>query len=95
LKACETDYIGVSIDGAKKLHDYFRNLPGAYNRALQGIRNSQEAGLKTGVRFTINQINAPDLPKVLDMCIEEQIPRFCMYHLVYSDGELFGKAGYR
>jgi radical SAM protein with 4Fe4S-binding SPASM domain len=84
LRQAEVDYVGVSIDGAKKIHDKFRNLPGAYERAIKGIRNAQQAGLKTGVRFTISKLNAPDLPKVLDMCVKEKIRRFCMYHLVYT-----------
>ncbi|MCK4993689.1 MAG: radical SAM protein [Candidatus Omnitrophica bacterium] len=78
------DYVGVSIDGAKSLHDKFRKMKGAYDRAIKGIINAQEAGLKTGVRFTISKANAADLPSVLDLCIKEKIPRFCMYHLVYS-----------
>ncbi|MCG2712274.1 MAG: radical SAM protein [Candidatus Omnitrophica bacterium] len=78
------DYVGVSIDGGKNLHDRFRKIKGAYDMAIKGIINAQEAGLKTGVRFTINRVNAPDLVSVLDLCIKEKIPRFCMYHLVYS-----------
>ncbi len=78
------DYVGVSIDGRKSLHDRFRKIKGAYDMAIKGIINAQEAGLKTGVRFTISRFNAPDLPFVLDLCIKEKIPRFCMYHLVYS-----------
>lgn len=78
------DYVGVSIDGGKSMHDRFRKIKGAYDMAIKGIINSQEAGLKTGVRFTISRFNAPDLPSVLDLCIKEKIPRFCMYHLVYS-----------
>ncbi len=84
LKESKIDYVGVSIDGAQKLHDKFRNLPGAYDMSIKGIRNSQQAGLKTGVRFTISKVNAPDLPAVLDMCVKEKIRRFCMYHLVYT-----------
>ncbi len=78
------DYVGVSIDGRKDLHDKFRKVKGAYDMAMKGIINAQEAGLKTGLRFTISKANAADLPFVLDLCIKEKIPRFCMYHLVYS-----------
>lgn len=84
LARAEIDYVGVSIDGGKSLHDRFRKIKGAYDMAIKGIINAQEAGLKTGVRFTITRVNAPDLASVLDLCIREKIPRFCMYHLVYS-----------
>ena len=84
LKKLGVDYAGVSIDGLKDLHDKFRNLDGAFDMAMAGLRNAQEAGIKTGVRFTISGINYTQLGDVLDLCIKEQIPRFCMYHLVYS-----------
>ena len=49
------DYVGVSIDGGKTLHDRFRKIKGAYDKAVKGIINAQEAGLKTGIRFTISK----------------------------------------
>ncbi|MFH2137981.1 MAG: radical SAM protein [Candidatus Omnitrophota bacterium] len=84
LKSAGVDYAGVSIDGLKDIHDKFRNLPGAFDRAVNGIINSLEAGIKTGIRFTVSKVNYKDLPSVLDLCIKEQVPRFCMYHLVYT-----------
>lgn len=84
IKEAGFQYVGVSIDGAEATHDYFRNMKGAYARALEGIRNSMAAGNKTGIRFTINKDNFADLPAVLEMVEKEGIPRFCMYHLVYA-----------
>ncbi|MBU4305899.1 MAG: radical SAM protein [Candidatus Omnitrophica bacterium] len=84
LNALGVDYVGVSIDGKRQRHDYFRRMKGAYERSIRGIRNAQDAGLKAGVRFTITKLNAADLPAVIDMCLKENIPRFCMYHLVYA-----------
>ena len=84
LKKLGVDYAGVSIDGLKELHDKFRNLNGAFDMAIAGIRNAQEVGIKVGARFTISSINHTQLGDVLDLCIKEKIPRFCMYHLVYS-----------
>ncbi|NPV92239.1 MAG: radical SAM protein [Firmicutes bacterium] len=77
-------YVGVSIDGGPATHDRFRSQEGAFEMALRGIRNSLEAGMKTGVRFTVNRTNREDLEEVLDIVEREGIPRFCMYHLVYS-----------
>lgn len=77
-------YVGVSVDGAPATHDDFRGMDGAFERAIRGIRNSIEAGLKAGIRFTVNKDNFRDLPEVLDIVVKERIPRFCMYHLVYS-----------
>ena len=42
------------------------------------------AGLKTGIRFTVNKLNLHTLPEILDIVEREGIPRFCLYHLVYA-----------
>jgi radical SAM protein with 4Fe4S-binding SPASM domain len=77
-------YVGVSLDGAPATHDAFRRKEGAFDAAVRGIRNCLAAGVKAGVRLTLNQRNAADLDAVLDVVEREGIPRFCMYHLVYA-----------
>lgn len=84
LKISGFKYIGVSLDGLEHIHDDFRNREGAFQLALTGLQNAMQADLKVGVRFTINEKNKEDLPQVLDLVKEKKIPRFCMYHLVYS-----------
>lgn len=84
LKQAGIQYVGVSLDGGPLTHDRFRGQAGAFNQALEGIRNCLQIGLKTGVRFTVNHSNQNDLPEVLEVVEREGIPRFCMYHLVYS-----------
>jgi radical SAM protein with 4Fe4S-binding SPASM domain len=84
LKDAGFQYVGVSIDGTVETHDAFRGRHGAFAQTLQGIKNAQAAGLKTGMRFTVNKLNYKDLPAVLELAAREGIPRFCMYHLVYA-----------
>lgn len=84
IKEAGFQYVGVSIDGRPEIHDQFRGMPGAFRRAVEGIRNSLAAGNKTGIRFTVNRLNYQDLESVLDLVEQERIPRFCMYHLVYA-----------
>ncbi|MEE9191231.1 MAG: radical SAM protein [Candidatus Aerophobetes bacterium] len=84
LKTSGFKYIGISLDGLEEVHDDFRNRVGAFQQALAGLQNAMEAGLRSGVRFTINEKNKDELPQVLDLVKERKIPRFCMYHLVYS-----------
>lgn len=76
-------YVGVSLDGLQETNDYFRGQEGAFDQALQGIRNSIDAGNKTGLRFTITKHNQDDLPGIMDLLAEEGIERMCMYHLDY------------
>ena len=84
IKQSEFDYVGVSLDGVGANNDRFRGKTGAFERALQGIRNLICLGQKTGLRFTITRHNYPDLPAVFKLVEDENISRVCFYHLVYS-----------
>jgi radical SAM protein with 4Fe4S-binding SPASM domain len=76
--------VGVSLDGLEKTHDRFRGKKGAYAAALAGIRNCRDAGIKVGIRFTVNKHNLPDVGAMFDLLREEKIERLCFYHLVYT-----------
>ncbi|MCD6297078.1 MAG: 12,18-didecarboxysiroheme deacetylase, partial [Deltaproteobacteria bacterium] len=84
LKKIGLSYVGVSIDGMETVNDRFRGKKGAFKDAMAGIKNCQEAGLKVGLRFTINRMNRDEIPDVLDLLEEHDIPRVCFYHLVYA-----------
>ena len=84
LKRIGLSYVGVSLDGMQQTNDRFRGVEGAFAAALRGIRNCQEAGIKVGLRFTINRRNALDIPEIFDLLEKENIPRVCFYHLVYA-----------
>ena len=84
LKAIGLSYVGISLDGMEAVNDRFRGVKGAYRAALDGIRNSQAAGIKVGLRFTINKFNAAEIPNIFDLLEEMDIPRVCFYHLVYA-----------
>jgi Fe-coproporphyrin III synthase len=77
-------YVGISLDGLRETHDAFRGVPGTYDRAMAGIKNCQDVGLKVGLRFTINNRNYRDIPGIFDLVEEMNIPRICFYHLVYA-----------
>jgi len=77
-------YVGVSIDGLGEAHDRFRGAPGSFERAIEGIRNCREVGMRVGLRFTLHKLNDDQLPGVLDLLETEDIPRCCVYHLAYS-----------
>jgi len=84
VKEVGFSYVGVSLDGGRNTNDRFRGQPGAFDAALQGIRNCHAAGVKAGLRFTVNKRNVDDLPEILDLLEEERIVRCCVYHLVYA-----------
>lgn len=84
LKEIGLSYVGISLDGMRETNDKFRGVEGAFDKALQGVRNCQAAGIKVGLRFTINRHNVADIPEIFDLLEKENIPRICFYHLVYS-----------
>ncbi|MBW1780150.1 MAG: 12,18-didecarboxysiroheme deacetylase [Deltaproteobacteria bacterium] len=84
LKSIGLSYVGVSLDGMEDVNDRFRGKRGAFREAMAGIRNCQDAGLKVGLRFTINRMNMTEVPRIFDLLEAYGIPRVCFYHLVYA-----------
>jgi 12,18-didecarboxysiroheme deacetylase len=84
LKDIGLSYVGISLDGLEPTHDMFRGVPGSFKRAMAAIEHCQAAGIKVGLRFTINKRNVKDIPGIFDLLEEKNIPRACFYHLVYS-----------
>ena len=84
LRDVGLSYVGVSLDGMEEVNDRFRGKKGAFRDAMNGIRNCREAGLKVGLRFTVNRMNVDEVPAIFDLLEAEEIPRVCFYHLVYA-----------
>jgi 12,18-didecarboxysiroheme deacetylase len=84
LKEIGLSYVGISLDGMQEINDRFRGMAGAFHQALEGIKNCQQAGIKVGLRFTINKFNVSEIPKIFRLLEEMDIPRVCFYHLVYA-----------
>ena len=84
LKEIGLSYVGISLDGMEEINDRFRGVSGAFRSALEGIKNSQDAGIKVGLRFTVNKFNVNEIPKIFQLLEEMDIPRVCFYHLGYA-----------
>ncbi len=77
-------YAGISVDGLPERNDEFRGEEGAFDAAVRGIENCLDAGLKTGLRYTITEANAADLEAVVELLADVGLDRFCFYHLDYG-----------
>ncbi|HUV76667.1 MAG TPA: 12,18-didecarboxysiroheme deacetylase [Desulfobacterales bacterium] len=84
LKNIGLSYVGISLDGMEEINDRFRGVKGAFRSALEGIENCKKAGIKVGLRFTINKSNAGQISEIFNLLEEMDIPRACFYHLVYA-----------
>lgn len=84
LKSLGVSYVGISLDGIGEINDRFRGVKGAFEKAVQGIRNCNEAGQKVGLRMTVHKHNVSHVPSILSFMEEESVKRICFYHLVPS-----------
>jgi len=84
LKDIGLSYVGISLDGMEEINDRFRGVKGAFRSALEGIKNCKKAGIKVGLRFTINKSNDGQISEIFKLLEEMDIPRACFYHLVYA-----------
>ncbi|MDF2904655.1 MAG: putative heme d1 biosynthesis radical protein NirJ1, partial [Bacillus sp. (in: firmicutes)] len=84
IKDIGVGYVGISLDGLREVNDKFRGKEGAFEAAMQGIKNCVAVGQRVGLRFTINHHNIQELDQIFDFIEEENIDRVCFYHLVYS-----------
>ncbi len=78
------DYVGISIDGVRETHDRFRRKEGAFDASMQGIRLCRERDIKVGLRFTMTQDNAVELPDMLQLMADEGVNKFYLSHLNYA-----------
>jgi heme d1 biosynthesis radical SAM protein NirJ len=84
IAAIGFDYVGVSLDGIAATHDKFRRMDGAFDKSMHGIRLCKARGIKVGIRFTLTQDNAHDLPALLQLMEDEGLDKFYLSHLNYA-----------
>ncbi len=78
------DYLGISIDGIAGTHDRFRRKEGSFDASLHALRLCRDQGIKVGLRFTMTQDNAEELPQLLELMERERIDKFYFSHLNYA-----------
>jgi len=84
IAGLDYDYVGISIDGMKETHDRFRRKKGAFDASMKAVRLCRDHGIKVGLRFTLTQDNADELPALLALMDRENISKFYLSHLNYA-----------
>ncbi len=68
MKESGVGYVEVSLDSPNpEEHDEFRGVKGAWKLAVQGIKNAKEAGLCTGIAYTVTKQNLPRVPEMVKL----------------------------
>ena len=65
LKRAGLNMAKISLDGLSDFHDEFRNFNGAYEKAINAIKNFQENGIEVRVQSTLTKNNKKDLIKLM------------------------------
>lgn len=70
VKATGVRRASISFDGADpETHDSFRGLPGSFDRALEGMRHLQEAGVPVQINSTIARHNVHQIEELLQLAL--------------------------
>jgi radical SAM protein with 4Fe4S-binding SPASM domain len=71
IKDAGVDYVEISIDGATAaVHDWFRGVPGSFEKAMQGIKNSLKQGVDTCIATVLHRDNMVELNKLIGLSKE-------------------------
>jgi radical SAM protein with 4Fe4S-binding SPASM domain len=83
LKQAGVNYLDISIDGASaKTHDEFRGLAGAFDKAVQGLKNCVEADLCVCIATTATRDNYEELPAIISLAEDVGAERFTYFNFI-------------
>jgi len=83
LKQAKINYVEISIDGAtSRTHDEFRGVPGAFEKAITGLKNCVEADLCVCIATTATKSNLEEVPLILDLAEEVGAERFTYFNFI-------------
>jgi radical SAM protein with 4Fe4S-binding SPASM domain len=83
LKEAGVNYVDISIDGATaKTHDEFRGVPGAYDKAVAGLKNCIDADICACIATTVGKNNMSELPAIIDLAEQLHVERFTYFNFI-------------
>jgi MoaA/NifB/PqqE/SkfB family radical SAM enzyme len=92
------DFVAISIDSLdEKKHDYIKDVPGAWKRAMDTVETLRKAGVRVSVTPTISQMNLNEIVDITNYFTSKGIPVwYCLYSydMMQDSNQLFriGKA---
>ena len=71
LKSSGAVTVGISLDSADPVsHDHFRDQPGAWQKAVEGMTACREAGLPFQIHTTVMEWNLSEVERLTDFAVE-------------------------
>lgn len=75
--------VAISLDfPTADLQDRFRGVPGAYDKAMQGMRNVRAAGIPLQINATVTKMNAPYMEDLVKIALDAGATAFHPFLLV-------------
>lgn len=89
----EPAHVQVSIDGGEEIHDNIRGK-GNLKKVVEGIKNLRANDIDVRVSFTANLLNMEEIPKVVQICNENDVQMFWTdRYIPHSSGVNLGSIG--
>ena len=71
MKSSGIKRVSISIDGAdEQQHDRFRNVPGAFKGALEGIDQLKKGGVEFQINTTVARHNLEEIEQILKLAVD-------------------------
>lgn len=82
IKDAGVDYVEISIDGATpEIHDNFRGTAGAFEKAMEGLKNCIEEGLDTCIATVLHRENIAELDEIIELAKQLDV-RFMHFNYI-------------
>jgi len=76
-------YVEVSIDSADpKKHDWFRGVPGSWERAVKALKNAVKLGISNALAVTLTKVNVDEVDDLIDLAEEIGVQRIVFFNFV-------------
>ncbi len=83
MKEIGVRYVEVSLDSPNpEEHDEFRGVPGAWERAVNGIKNAVKADLIVGVAMTATKRTYKEVPEMIELAKKLGAKRFVVFSFI-------------
>lgn len=77
------EFVQISLDGLNPgTHDSFRKVNGAWDRAVESIKNFVDLGIFVEVATTVTEHNVGEIPEMIDFLRDIGIDWFMLYNFI-------------
>lgn len=75
--------VAISLDGPDAVtHDAFRGIPGAFDKAIEGLLRLKQRGISVQINTSVAKHNSAKLPQTLELALRLGVDAFHLFLLV-------------